>query len=104
MRFVASSGSMDYTPKPIDTSGTQLSADVLELGELLARHAHDVWSRQRLKDGWRYGHERSDSRKEHPGLVPYEQLSEGEKQYDRNAASETLKAILALGYRIESSR
>jgi len=95
---------MDYAPKPIDTLRIQLSPDILDLGELLARHAHDVWARQRLKDGWRYGPERSDSRKEHPSLVPYEQLDETEKQYDRNAASETIKAILALGYRIERSR
>jgi hypothetical protein len=95
---------MDYAPKPIDTSRIQLSPDILDLGELLARHAHDVWARQRLKDSWRYGPERSDSRKEHPSLVPYEQLDETEKQYDRNAASETIKAILALGYRIERSR
>ena len=95
---------MDYAPKPIDTSRIQLSPEIVELEELLARHAHDVWARQRLKDGWRYGPERSDSLKEHPGLVPYEQLLETEKQYDRNAASETLKAILACGYRIESSK
>ena len=63
--------------------------------------AHAVWARQRLLDGWKYGPERSDARKEHPGLVPYDQLTEVEKQYDRNAALETLKAILALGYRIE---
>jgi hypothetical protein len=30
-------------------------------------------------------------------------LSDSEKQYDRNAAMETLKAIVALGYRITPS-
>jgi ryanodine receptor 2 len=34
-------------------------------------------------------------------LVPYQQLPESEKTYDRLAAMETLKAILALGYRIQ---
>ncbi len=71
--------------------------------ERLAEHNHDVWARQRLSDGWTLGPKRDDSKKEHPCLVPYAELSEGEKQYDRNAAIETLKAIVVLGYRIEAS-
>jgi hypothetical protein len=31
-------------------------------------------------------------------LKPYSELSEGEKEYDRITAMETLKAILTLGY------
>lgn len=91
---------MDYQPKPIDTSRVELTQDILELTELLARNAHEIWARQRLADGWRLGPERNDERKEHPCLVPYDQLPESEKVYDRNAAMETLKAILALGYRV----
>jgi hypothetical protein len=83
------------------TAGVLLSPDILELTEQLARHAHAVWARQRLADGWKYGPRRDDAAREHPCLVPYEQLPDSEKQYDRNAALETLKAILALGYRIE---
>jgi hypothetical protein len=93
---------LDYKPEPIDTSHVTLTDEICELTDLLAKNAHDVWARQRLRDGWRYGPERSDQRKEHPALVPYEQLSDEEKVYDRQAAMETLKAILALGYRIES--
>ena len=95
---------MDYRPKPIDTSGVQLSPEVLKLTELLAEQAHDVWALQRIKDGWTFGPQRSDQRKETPCLVPYADLPESEKQYDRSAATETLKAIIALGYEIESSR
>ena len=94
---------MSYEPKPIDTSGVNLDQRILELRERLAEHAHDVWARQRIKDGWRLGPKRDDARKEHPSLIPYAELSESEKQYDRNAALETLKAILALGYHIEGS-
>jgi hypothetical protein len=36
--------------------------------------------------------------------VPYDQLTEGEKQYDRLTAMETLKAILAIGYTIQSGK
>lgn len=92
---------MDYKPDPLDTSGIRLPDEIDELVELLAKNTHDLWARQRMAEGWRYGPERSDSRKEHPGLVPYEELSESEKQYDRNTAMEALKAIVLLGYRIE---
>ena len=92
---------MEYAPAPLDTSRVALSPAVLELTELLARHAHEVWAGQRLKDGWKYGPRRDDASLEHPCLVPYDRLPESERQYDRNAALETLKAIIALGFRVE---
>ncbi|HEV2802125.1 MAG TPA: TRAFs-binding domain-containing protein [Pyrinomonadaceae bacterium] len=92
---------MEYKPRPIDTSGVKLPEDVLELTELLARNTHEIWARQRLSEHWHYGAHRDDERREHPGLVSYEELSEVEKQYDRNTALETLKTIISLGYRIE---
>ena len=90
----------DYTPKPIDTSDVKLSADLLKLTELLAKNTHDIWGQQRLADGWKYGVERNDKKKEHPCLVPYEELPESEKMYDRNTAIETLKVIIKLGFSI----
>lgn len=92
-----------YEPVPIDTTNIHLTEDIRELTELLARNTHNVWARQRLSDGWRYGPERDDRRKEHPSLVPYEELSDGEKEYDRQTALETLKAIIALGYQVEKA-
>ena len=74
---------MNYEPKPIDTSGVKLDREIAELRERLAEHSHDVWAQQRLKDGWRLGSRRDDARKEHPSLIPYQDLSEEEKQYDR---------------------
>lgn len=85
---------------PIDTHSVQLPPELLALTEALARHAHEVWQRQRLADGWRFGPARDDARRLHPSLVPYDELSESERQYDRNAALETLKAVIALGYRV----
>jgi tetratricopeptide (TPR) repeat protein len=92
---------VEYKPRPIDTSQVTLSEDVLELTELLAKNTHEIWARQRLSEQWSYGAQRDDERREHPGLVSYEDLSEVEKQYDRNTALETLKTIISLGYRIE---
>ena len=94
---------MNYIPKPIDTSGIELPEDIKLLTEQLAENTHEHWAAGRLSEGWTLGPQRSDAKKRHPCLVPYRELPESEKQYDRNTAMETLKAILALGYRIESS-
>ena len=90
----------DYRPAPLDTSGIELDASIEPLIELLARNAHDLWAQERLAQGWTYGPARDDSRKQHPCLVPYEQLPESEKKYDRQVAVGTLKAIAAFGYRL----
>ena len=90
-----------YQPAPIDTSRVELPTGTELLLEKLAEHNHDVWALQRMADGWRYGPKRNDDRKEHPCLVPYGELPESEKEYDRQTAREVLKAVLALGYRIE---
>jgi ryanodine receptor 2 len=91
---------LTYKPQPIDTSGVVLPSKIVALGERLAENAHDVWALQRISEGWVLGSKRDDSKKEHPCLVPYAELPESEKVYDRNAAMETLKAIMALGYRL----
>ncbi len=90
-----------YTPKPVDTSDIQLSDELLRLTELMARNVHDIWSVGRIADGWTWGPQRDDARKENPCLVPYEELPESEKAYDRNTSIETLRLIISLGYKIE---
>jgi hypothetical protein len=89
-----------YEPSPIDTSGVTLTDEIAELTERLAENTHDLWARQRMAEGWRYGPKRDDTAKEHPDLVPYGDLPDSEKEYDRKTAMETLRAIIALGYRI----
>ena len=77
---------MSYHPDPIATSQITLPADLVELTERLAENAHDLWAAQRLADGWTLGPRRDDALKQHPCLVPYAQLPESEKRYDREAA------------------
>jgi hypothetical protein len=91
---------MSYKPAPIDTSKIELSPEICKLTEVLSKNAHEVWAQERIAQGWRHGHDRNDARKEHPCLVPYEELPESEKIFDRNTAMGTLKALLALGYHI----
>jgi ryanodine receptor 2 len=56
-----------------------------------------------MAEGWCYGLRRDEEEKTHPSLVPYDELPEPEKEYDRSTAMETLKVLLALGYRIEKA-
>jgi hypothetical protein len=90
-----------YFPKTIDTSSIELTSDLRELVERLAENNHDHWARKRLEEGWRYGPQRDDVEKTHPGLVPYGELSESEKEYDRKTVVEAIKAIMALGYDVK---
>lgn len=90
----------NYNPQPIETKGVVLPEELAELAEDIAKNVHEVWSEGRMKDGWMYGEERNDAEKKHPCLVPYEELSEEEKEYDRNTSVETIKLILKLGFKI----
>lgn len=91
-----------WTPRPADTSAVEVPPAIAALTESLARNTHENWAAQRLADGWRHGPARDDARKEHPCLVPYDELPEAEREYDRRTALETVRLILALGYRIVS--
>lgn len=91
---------MSYNPKPIDTSDINLPEELLALTEKIAENVHDVWAVGRIEQGWTYGPVRDDAKKETPCLVPYSELPESEKEYDRNTAMETLKLIIKTGYSI----
>lgn len=93
-----------YTPTPIDTSDISLSKDLLKLTEKLAENVHENWAKRRLEEGWTLGLVRDDEKKTTPCLIPYSQLPEIEKSYDRNTAMETLKLIFKLGYTIEPKK
>ncbi len=90
----------DYQPKPIDTSAVTLDAAQAELIERLAANAHEVWASERMREGWRWGKNRDDDRKEHPCLVPYADLPESEKDMDRAMVEQAIKSAIALGYRV----
>ena len=93
-----------YTPKPIDTTGVELPEELSVLAEEIAKNVHEVWSLNRMNDGWTYGEQRDDTKKTHPCLVAYEELSDSEKEYDRATSQETIKLILKLGFKISKSQ
>ena len=91
----------NYIPQPIDTSDVQLPEELNPLLEAMAKNVHEVWAQTRIAQGWQYGPERNDAEKRHPMIIPYEDLPEKEKVYDRNTSVETLKLILKLGFEIK---
>ena len=89
-----------YKPQPIDTNDVKLPIELEGLVEEMSKNVHEVWAETRINQGWTYGEQRDDDLKTHPCLVPYEQLPESEKEYDRNTSIGTLKLILKLGFKI----
>ena len=89
-----------YSPQPIDTSDVKLPDELEQLVEQMSKNVHEVWSETRISQGWTYGEQRNDELKTHPCLVPYEELPEEEKVYDRNTSIGTLKLIMKLGFKI----
>ena len=92
-----------YHPKFLDLKHVELPNGFDELREAIAENAHDRWALERQSEGWTYGPKRDDSKLETPDMVPYAQLPESEKQYDRIMAEDTLKLLTALGYKIEKN-
>ena len=90
----------EYEPHPIDVDHIPLDGDLEELEEAIAENAHDVWAEARIKEGWTYGKERDDAKKQHPDLIPYTALPDSEKEYDRIMAFNTIKLVKKLGYDI----
>ena len=90
-----------YVPQPMDTSDVQLQEELNDLIEQMSKNVHEVWAKSRMDQGWTYGPERSDILKQHPCLIPYEDLPEIEKAYDRDTALGTLKLISRLGFEIK---
>lgn len=89
-----------YIPEPAETGDIKLPEELRPLIEEMARNVHEVWAKNRIDEGWSYGPVRDDSKRQHPCLIPYDELPESEKDYDRATSQETLKFILKSGFRI----
>ena len=96
--------SNNYTPSPADTANIQLPKELIALAEAISKNVHEVWAQNRIKEGWTYGPVRDDAKRQTPCLVPYEDLPESEKEYDRNTSVGTLKLIMRLGYKIDKEK
>lgn len=90
-----------YSPSPLDLGDVAIPESLEALTEAIAENTHEVWSKNRMDEGWTYGAERNDEAKKHPDLLPYSSLTEGEKDFDRATAMNAIKLIVKLGYKIE---
>ena len=68
--------------------------------ETLSRREHDRWMAERQRQGWTYGPERDNARKHHPMLIPWEALSEEEKQKDRDTVHNLPLLIEKAGFQV----
>ena len=93
-----------YQPSPINVEDVSFPDDLVELREAIAENTQEVWASARMAEGWRYGPLRDDKRKEHPDLIPYSRLSEGEKEYNRILADNTIKIVKKFGFDLVKSR
>ncbi len=93
-----------YDPSPINVDNVSYPDDLIDLREAIAENTQEVWASARMADGWSYGPVRDDKRKEHPDLVPYSRLSEGEKEYNRMLADTTIKIVKKFGFDLVKSR
>ena len=75
-----------------------LPESLMSLVEALVENVHDTWAKGRMDAGRACGPIRDDAKKQHPCLVPYGELPESEKAYDRATAISTLKLISKMGY------
>jgi hypothetical protein len=90
-RIACTVGPADADEAPFAFTGTEL--------ETLARDEHSRWSEQRRAAGWSYGKVRDDRAKRHPSLVPWERLSEPERDKDRSAVLGIPSVLAAAGLR-----
>ncbi len=89
-----------YNPQPIKVDDIELDENLVDLTEAIAENAHEIWARARMDEGWTYGSVRNDELKQHPDLLPYSQLPDSEKEYDRIMAMNTLRLVRRLGFDI----
>jgi len=91
-----------YRPAPLDLSGVVLNEKCLDLVDLLAENTHNVWSKERIKQGWTYGLTEDFYNKRSHHLVPYSKVDEIIKKSNRQTASETVRTLIAYGYNLDA--
>lgn len=65
--------------------------------ELLAREEHSRWVEERVESGWSYGPEKDVEQKTSPFLVPWSELSESVREYDRLPIREMIALLESAG-------
>uniref|UniRef100_A0A8C7G5S8 Ryanodine receptor 3 n=1 Tax=Oncorhynchus kisutch TaxID=8019 RepID=A0A8C7G5S8_ONCKI len=96
--YVMSNG---YKPTPLDLSEEKLTAGHEVLVDKLAENAHNVWAKDRIKQGWTYGIQQDVKSRRNPRLVPYALLDERTKKSNRDSLREAIRTLVGYGYNID---
>ncbi|XP_061915089.1 ryanodine receptor 2-like isoform X1 [Entelurus aequoreus] len=91
-----------YRPAPVDVSQVFISPIHEEAVNLLAENQHNVWARERIKQGWTYGAQQDAKAKRSPNLVPYSLLDESSSRVAQKVVRQALCTLLAYGYSLET--
>jgi hypothetical protein len=79
---------------------TAIAGELLQLIDFLAENMHDIWAVRKMEEGWKYGRYRDNDSKLHPNLIPYYELSEADKELDREGSRNILSGLIEQGYKI----
>uniref|UniRef100_A0AAZ3SMM1 Ryanodine receptor 3 n=1 Tax=Oncorhynchus tshawytscha TaxID=74940 RepID=A0AAZ3SMM1_ONCTS len=96
--YVMSNG---YKPTPLQLSEVKLTAGQEVLVDKLAENAHNVWAKDRVKQGWTYGIQQDVKSRRNPRLVPYALLDERTKKSNRDSLREAIRTLVGYGYDID---
>ncbi|XP_029705799.1 ryanodine receptor 3 isoform X16 [Takifugu rubripes] len=90
-----------YKPAPLDLSDVKLTGGQEVLVDKLAENAHNVWAKDRIKQGWTYGIQQDVKSRRNPRLVPYALLDERTKKSNRDSLREAIRTLVGYGYDID---
>ncbi|XP_030626784.1 ryanodine receptor 3 [Chanos chanos] len=96
--YVMSNG---YKPSPLELSDVKLTPGQEVLVDKLAENAHNVWAKDRIKQGWTYGIQQDLKSRRNPRLVPYALLDERTKKSNRDSLREAIRTLVGYGYNID---
>ncbi|MFT7807285.1 ryanodine receptor 2 isoform X1 [Arapaima gigas] len=94
--------SSGYKPAPMDLSHVKLSSTQEAMVDKLAENAHNVWARDRIRQGWTYGIQQDVKNRRNPRLVPYALLDERTKKSNKDSLREAVRTLLGYGYNLEA--
>ncbi|XP_016323833.1 ryanodine receptor 2 [Sinocyclocheilus anshuiensis] len=98
-KYQLSSG---YKPAPMDLSHIKLASTQEAMVDKLAENAHNVWARDRIRQGWTYGVQQDIKSKRNPRLVPYVLLDERTKKSNKDSLREAVRTLLGYGFNLEA--
>lgn len=84
-----------------DAAAFQMSDNEIEA---LAITEHQRWAASRRLSGWRQGATRDNTNKLHPDLVPWEDLDEATREYDREPVRNLPSLLATIGYSIQRQK